>query len=49
MDEDVLSPAILTDKTESLVNLVHFNGTNTFLGLAYDLRSSGGASLRRTS
>jgi hypothetical protein len=33
VDEDILSPAILTDKTESLVDLVHFNGPNTFLGL----------------
>lgn len=40
-------PAILPDKTESLVGLVHFNGTNTFGGRAYDLRSSSRASLRR--
>jgi hypothetical protein len=47
VDEDILSPAILPDKTESFVGLVYFNGPNTFGGRAYDLRSSSRASLRR--
>jgi hypothetical protein len=47
VDENILPTAILPDKTESLVGLVHFNGTNTFGGRAYDLRRSSRASLRR--
>ena len=47
VDEDILSPVVLTDKTETLVGLVHLNGTNTFAGRAYDLRSRGRASLCR--
>ena len=46
VDEDILAAVILTDKTETLVGLVHLNGTNTFAGSANDLRSSGRAARR---
>jgi hypothetical protein len=46
MDEDILSPTVLTDKTEAFVGLVQFNGANTFAGRAYDLRNRCRASLR---
>src|SRR4029077_11061765 len=48
MDEDILSPAVLTDKTEPLVGPVHFKETNTFLRLGYDRESSGRALFRRS-
>ena len=32
VDENILASAILLDKTESLVGLVHLNGTSTFGG-----------------
>src|SRR5262245_43537632 len=48
MDEDVFPAVILADETEPLVDPVHFHRSNTFPGLAHDLRLDGTASLRRT-